>query len=111
MGFKDHGRDLGLNGCYTWPEQDAIRAVRKAAVGYELIITHGAEGEYGHPHHRVVHNALQIFKVPKVFFSLDTNDIMYPLNIGMSELPRHRESILIHASSGVAYYKEQFDVA
>jgi len=106
LGFKDHGRDLGLNGFHTWSKSDALKAVRRAAVGYELILTHGAEGEYGHPHHRVVHDAVKDFPVSKVYFSLDTNDLMLPLNIGISELPRHAESILIHAKDGVAYYKE-----
>lgn len=105
LGFKDHGRDLGLNGLYTWNKFDAIRALRRATIGYDLILTHGAEGEYGHPHHRVVHESAQAFGFPKVYFSLDENDLMLPMNVGASELPRHRESVRIHAPKGVAYYK------
>ena len=106
LGFKDHGRDLGLNGLHTWSEAEAIRVLRRAAVGFPLVLTHNEEGEYGHPHHRVVHKAAQGLPVSKVYFSMDQNDLMLPLNIGMSELPRHAESIRIHAASGVAYYKE-----
>ena len=107
LGFKDHGRDLGLNGLYTWDKNDAIRALRRATIGYELILTHGVEGEYGHPHHIVVHESTHTVGYKKVFFSLDKNDLKLPLNVGLSELPRHSESIKIHASSGVAYYKEE----
>ena len=70
-------------------------------------MTHNEEGEYGHPHHRVVHNAVKDFNVPKVYFSLNHNDAAYPTNIILKELPRHYESILIHANSGISYYKEQ----
>lgn len=106
LGFKDHGRDLGLNGLHTWSEVEALRVLRRAALGYDLILTHNEEGEYGHPHHRVVHDAIKDFSVSKVYFSLDTNDLMYPTNIAIKELPRHTESILIHAKNGVSYYKE-----
>ena len=107
LGFKDHGRDLGLNGLHTWSEVEALRVLRNSAQGYDLILTHNEEGEYGHPHHRVVHKAVKDFPVSKVYFSMDENDLTYPLNIGMSELPKHRESIKIHAGHGVAYYKEE----
>jgi LmbE family N-acetylglucosaminyl deacetylase len=107
LGFKDRGRDLGLNGLYTWEKQEAIRVLRRATIGYDLILTHNEDGEYGHPHHRVVHESTTAFGYNKVFFSMDPNDLTLPLNIGMSELPRHRESIRIHAGHGVAYYKEQ----
>jgi LmbE family N-acetylglucosaminyl deacetylase len=106
LGFKDHGRDLGLNGLHTWPEIKALKALHKAALGYDLILTHGAKGEYGHPHHAIVHKSVKDFNVSKVYFSMDENDLMLPLNIEMAELPRHAESILIHAVAGVAYYKE-----
>ena len=107
LGFKDHGRDLGLNGLHTWSEVEALRVLRRAAIGYELILTHNEVGEYGHPHHRIVHKAVKHFTVPKVYFSLNKSDLELPMNVGMSELPRHRESIKIHAGAGVAYYKEE----
>ena len=106
LGFKDHGRDLGLNGLHTWPEQEALRVLRREAQGYELVLTHGAEGEYGHPHHRVVHDAVKDMAVSKVYFSLDKTDLELPMNVAIGELPRHAESIKIHAKDGVAHYKE-----
>lgn len=107
LGFKDHGRDLGQNGLYTWSENEALRVLRRAAEGYEFILTHNEQGEYGHPHHRLINKAVSVYNVSKVYFSLDKNDLKYPLNIAMEELPRHRKSIEIHAGSGVAYYKEE----
>jgi len=106
LGFKDHGRDLGSLSLKTWCEDHAIKAIRNEAIKYDFILTHNEEGEYGHPHHVVVHNAVKDFNVPKVYFSLDNKDREYPTNIMLKELPRHYESILIHANSGVSYYKE-----
>ena len=108
LGFKDHGRDLGLNGYYTWPKQEALRVLKRYINGYDLILTHNAEGEYGHPHHRVVHESVQEIDTPKVYFSLDKNDLGLPPNIALNELPRHKESIIIHAGDAIAYYKEDF---
>ena len=106
LGFKDHGRDLGSNALKTWPSDSAIKAIRKIAINYDFILTHGEEGEYGHPHHRVVHKAIKDFNVSKVYFSLDKFDLALTTNIALKELPRHAESILIHAKDGVSYYKE-----
>jgi len=106
LGFKDHGRDLGSLSLKTWAEDDAIRAIRKVAIHYDFILTHNEEGEYGHPHHQVVHKAVKDFNVPKAYFSLDETPEQYPINISLAELPRHAESILIHARNGIAYYTE-----
>jgi LmbE family N-acetylglucosaminyl deacetylase len=106
LGFKDHGRDLGSLTLKTWAEDSAIKTLRKIAIKYDFILTHGEEGEYGHPHHCVIHKAVKDFNVSKVYFSLDESDLAYPTNIALKELPRHAESILIHANTGISYYKE-----
>lgn len=108
LGFKDHGRDLGLKGLFTWSEKEALRVLRRSAQGYDLILTHNENGEYGHPHHCVINKAVSDINVSKVYFSLDDRDLAFPVNIALDELPRHKESIEIHVSpSGFAYYKEQ----
>ena len=105
LGFKDHGRDLGSLELKTWSGDVAIKAIRKIAIKYDFILTHGEEGEYGHPHHKVIYTAIKDFNVSKVHFSLDENDLGLPTNIVIKELPRHTESILIH-SKEISYYKE-----
>jgi hypothetical protein len=107
LGFKDHGRDLGTNSLITWPEDKAVRALQQATQEYDLILTHGAEGEYGHPHHRVVHKAVKDMTfVKKIYFSNDSTDMAYPVKISRDELPRHRAAIETHARP-IAYYKEE----
>jgi LmbE family N-acetylglucosaminyl deacetylase len=107
LGFKDHGRDLGTNSLITWSEKEAIRVLQRATEGYDLILTHGEEGEYGHPHHRVVNKAVKDMKfVKKIYFSMDPTGMAYPVHIEKDELPRHREAIEVHARP-MAYYKEE----
>jgi len=36
--------------------------------GYDCLITHGAEGEYGHLHHKGVHAWSKSIDMPKIFF-------------------------------------------
>ena len=106
LGFKDHGRDLGTNSLITWSEEKAINALQRATQEYDLILTHGAEGEYGHPHHRVVHKAVKDMTfVKKIYFSNNPTDMAYPVVIEIDELPRHRAAIEAH-SQPIAYYKE-----
>ena len=106
LGFKDHGRDLGANSLLTWSETEAIRVLQRATQEYDLILTHGAEGEYGHPHHRVVHDAVKDMTfVKKIYFSNEPTDIAYPVVIEKDELPRHRAAIEAHAQP-IAYYTE-----
>jgi LmbE family N-acetylglucosaminyl deacetylase len=106
LGFKDHGRDLGTNSLITWPEAEAIKALQDATYDYDLILTHGANGEYGHPHHLVIHKAVKDMTfVKKIYFSSEPTDIAYPVVIETEELPRHREAIEIHAQP-MAYYTE-----
>jgi LmbE family N-acetylglucosaminyl deacetylase len=105
LGFKDHGRDLGTNSLITWPEKEAVRVLQLATEGYDLILTHGVEGEYGHPHHRVVHQAVKDLPQAKVYFSNDSTDLAYPVQISVDELPRHQAAIEAHAQP-MAYYKE-----
>jgi LmbE family N-acetylglucosaminyl deacetylase len=107
LGFKDHGRDLGNNRLLTWPKEDAIRVLQRATEDYDLILTHGPEGEYGHPHHRVVHEAVKDMTfVKKIYFSTEPTDMAYPIVIETDELPRHRAGIEAH-SRPIAYYREE----
>ena len=105
LGFLDDAQDLREQKLITWREEDAIEELQLAVGEVDLILTHNEFGEYGHPHHQVVHKAMQSVNIPKVYFSLNKEDIEYPMYVVLAELPRHRESIKIHAADGVARYK------
>ena len=57
-----------------------------------LILTHGSEGEYGHVHHKLVHNVCKTIPIPKVFFSND-GLILANKRIDASHLPIHKNAI------------------
>jgi LmbE family N-acetylglucosaminyl deacetylase len=106
LGFEDNVEDLRQGKCITWPKETAIKALQSAVDGYELILTHGEDGEYGHPHHLIIYEAINTINKPKVYFS-NNSDLMYPIpKINFAELPRHTKSIEIHTASGISSYKE-----
>jgi len=74
----------------------ATQAIKQVIDNYDLVLTHNENGEYGHPHHRLVHQATKshdriitfagpglgtcIYEVPKSAYDLE-------------ELPLHRDVI------------------
>lgn len=50
------------------PAGAAREAVAAAVRGHDLVLSHGAAGEYGHPHHRFLHRLLVDLALPFVAF-------------------------------------------
>lgn len=69
-----------------------------ACEGFDLILTHNHKGEYGHPHHLFIHDAVQQMAVPKVYFGsgIDTHNWSRKLldpAFDSNELPLHKSVI------------------
>ena len=59
IGLEDHWHDQE-QGCFTrWPDQDAMQQCWQLAKDYDLVLTHDEHGDYGHIHHKLVHNAVK----------------------------------------------------
>lgn len=71
---------------------DDAKAVIAATVGdYDLLLSHGEAGEYGHPHHRFLHRVLKDLGQAFVAFDVGPNA---PLRFGV---PRdEHESLTLH---------------
>ena len=68
-------------------------AILKAIQEYDLVLTHGPWGEYGHPHHLFVHQVIKKTDKSKVYFaSNQLANIVYTLDtdIDLDQLPLHR---------------------
>ena len=53
------------------PETEIVHALSHIDLsGFDCVVTHNAHGEFGHPHHRLVHYAVVVMapQMPKVFF-------------------------------------------
>ena len=55
-GLEDHYRDNEAGKLITWNPSEASDKLVAQCLGYDLIVTHGAKGEYGHIHHKFVHD-------------------------------------------------------
>ena len=70
--FADACRVLGAEPrAIPLSETEIVRALAHIDLsGFDCVVTHNALGEYGHPHHRLVHHAIVCMapSMPKVFF-------------------------------------------
>ena len=95
LGFEDHWHDNEQQQFTRWDPNDAMAACQHLVKHYDIVLTHGSQGEYGHIHHKLVHRAVNthnccvlfcdlgqgpVYSVPREAYSLD-------------ELPMHREVI------------------
>ena len=79
-------------------DKDKVKQIIQNKVKqFDIVITHGQDGEYGHPHHLFCHNTINELDMPKVFFcngntaNLHITDIQEQQDL--SKLPLHREVI------------------
>jgi LmbE family N-acetylglucosaminyl deacetylase len=57
--FFDACEMLGVNGrLLPFSEEDPFRLDLLDLDGYDVILTHGKAGEYGHPHHKFLHERI-----------------------------------------------------
>lgn len=97
LGFEDHYRDLEQGFISTFNIDAARESIISncLATHCDLIVTHNADGEYGHIHHMFIHNVLQDVPVPKIYFAGTTNAthaIQAP-SFDLSQWPLHKEVI------------------
>lgn len=67
LGFPDEW-DAVKAGELGFDRDGAMRSMRNQINGYDIVLTHNARGEYGHPHHLLIHQAVSSTDVPAVWF-------------------------------------------
>jgi LmbE family N-acetylglucosaminyl deacetylase len=95
LGFVDDYRDIE-NNSNSFDEVLAEQAIINACEYARLILTHNADGDYGHPHHKFVNQVADKLAIPKVYFASDFNyNKQYTTNypVDVEELPLHRAVI------------------
>jgi len=97
-GITDNHNDLDCNKIISFDKDTAKEKLLNKIKIYDLLVTHGDSGEYGHPHHIFVHNVLKQIDIPKIFFSNghEANIHIDSLKLGdqdLSKLPLHRDVI------------------
>jgi len=95
LGFTDDYRDME-NNLVSFNVEQAQREIANISSRYDLILTHNADGDYGHIHHMFVNSAVQSVQKPKVYFAnyqQQTMECHAVTEIGLDELPLHRSVV------------------
>ena len=97
LGFHDDYQDQLTQHLNYWHRIDAEMAIRPAVFKNNpvLIVTHNADGDYGHIHHRIVHDAVHAIDIPQIYFASTFNatDTYYAQEYNLDKLPLHQEII------------------
>jgi len=75
----------------------ATQDIQQVIADQDLVITHGANGEYGHPHHVLVHQATAVHPHRITFAAPGQGNLKYSVDAlayDLSELPMHRDIIV-----------------
>lgn len=95
LGFVDDYKDIE-NNCVSFNSTQAVREISNISSRYDLVLTHNADGDYGHIHHKFVNGAVQSVPKPKVYFANSQHQNMECRaisDVGLDELPLHRDVI------------------
>jgi LmbE family N-acetylglucosaminyl deacetylase len=74
----------------------ATRDIQQVIQDQDLLLTHNADGEYGHPHHVIVHHATLGHPHRILFAKFGEGDQRYSINAGvysLDELPLHKDIV------------------
>jgi hypothetical protein len=96
-GIEDNETDLIQKQIVSFDKDNVKQIIQSKVKQFDVVVTHGQDGEYGHPHHIFCHNIINELDIPKVFFcngntaNLHITDIQEQQDL--SKLPLHREVI------------------
>lgn len=96
LDYADDWRDIE-RGEPSFDTQQAARDIAKLVEDYDIVVTHDANGDYGHPHHRFVNQAACAAHDNIITFSPFGQGNLYiklPDNLySLSEIPEHYKSV------------------
>jgi LmbE family N-acetylglucosaminyl deacetylase len=92
LGYVDNWHDIE-NKQISFDEAHAWIDIQEAISGQDIVVTHNAEGDYGHLHHVFVHQAVADYHPNMVTFAgvgKGTNQYTIPSGVySFDELPEH----------------------
>jgi hypothetical protein len=95
LGFLDDWEYV-KNGQLGFDPAIAESAILESLTGFDLVVTHNNDGDYGHPHHKFVSACADKIGIPKVYFASTFNyNQQYAVknSVNIDELPLHQEVI------------------
>jgi LmbE family N-acetylglucosaminyl deacetylase len=110
LGFLDDYQDQQTQQFNFWSCTDAMTALINACNTADLILTHHEDGDYGHIHHKVVHQAVKKMAIDQVYFASTFNyNTRYIAkdNLLLDQFPLHRDVIEQFSDVNCGLYIEQ----
>lgn len=95
LGNVDDYRDMQTE-MLSFDEGHALLSIMTRCSSYDLVLTHAHDGDYGHIHHKFVHNCVLASDRPTVFFAnqQDANLTCTRLaKLDLAEIPLHAEVV------------------
>lgn len=95
LGYKDDYLDLESGVC-SFDTISARQDILAAIEGFDLLLTHNQDGDYGHLHHKFVNSCVESCIANKIYFASTFNnnfEISCDEKYDVSQLPLHREVI------------------
>lgn len=98
LGFVDNDIDRQTGQLNFWYGLDAIAEIRTAIKDFDLVLTHNADGEYDHIHHKLVNDAVGTTNIPTITFAF-SHESAYNVEhtvssvLDLDKLPLHRDVI------------------
>lgn len=105
LGFVDTYRDMET-GVLSFSAEDATHAILNM-VDADLILTHNADGEYNHIHHKFVNSVISQINKPKVYFANKTQyniECIATSGLNFDEFPLHKEILQMFDNLDIAHY-------
>ena len=110
LGFQDDYKDQQTQQLNFWKGSDAEISVQVSCQDADLILTHHADGDYGHIHHKLVNQAVQKLAIDQVYFASTLNyNTRYIArdNLPLDQFPLHRDVIEQFSDINCGLYIEQ----
>lgn len=95
LGYTDTYKDME-NNSLSFNQEQAAREIVNICKDYSLILTHNADGDYGHIHHQFVSQCVTASGKPTVYFAKHEQANMtctVRTDIDLTALPLHKEVI------------------
>jgi len=96
LGFEDHWHDNEQKQFTRWSAAEAESALWNLAKQYDIVLTHDAQGDYGHIHHVLVHQAVKQHPAVVEFAPPGQGNVIHEVPAdaySLDELPQHGEII------------------
>ena len=94
LGYIDDHRDMERG--ISFDRVQARGYIERAVKAYDFVLTHAKDGDYGHIHHKFVHQCVAQTGKPAVYFG-NTNLYNFSVSIEpfytLDEIPLHRDVV------------------